>query len=52
MADGQFMLYSIGWDEKDDGGAARKVKPAADGGNRQAWGSDEEEAGDAVWRVT
>jgi hypothetical protein len=35
--DGQFILYSVGWDEKDDGGAPSKKK------------YDEKE-GDWVWR--
>jgi hypothetical protein len=39
-ADGRFVLYSVGWDEKDDGGIP---------GLRKSGGLDAEQ-GDWVWR--
>jgi hypothetical protein len=39
-ADGQFVLYSVAWDEKDDGGITVLTKS----------GSVDREKGDWVWR--
>lgn len=44
--DGRLMLYSIGWNEKDDGGAT----PKPDGGLHPEWGPQlNYEEGDWVW---
>jgi hypothetical protein len=32
--DGQFLLYSVGWNEKDDGGEAEKENHSLDFTNR------------------
>jgi hypothetical protein len=49
--DGQFTLYSVGWDETDDGGqfATDAERPAGRSGLRN-WFMDTEEKGDWVWR--
>jgi len=39
-ASGKFLLYSVGWNEKDDGGAAARTKN----------GTEDREQGDWVWR--
>ena len=44
--DGRFVLYSIGWNEKDDGGVMSKP----DGGSHPEWGPQPRyEEGDWVW---
>ena len=50
--DGQFVLYSVGWNEKDDGGAYRQVHSTQTSKrNRSYWGEGSEtEEGDWVWR--
>ncbi len=40
--DGQYVLYSVGWNEKDDGGATAVPKPAQDNTVSE---------GDWVWRL-
>jgi hypothetical protein len=47
--DGQYLLYSIGWNEKDDGGVYPTYKKRAEGQYRRQI-SDEHEEGDWVWR--
>lgn len=48
--DGAFVLYSIGWNEKDDGGAFPTTRPA-DTAKRDRYGdSVRVEEGDWVWR--
>ena len=47
--DGQFVLYSVGWDRKDDGGRFAVSKPSPTGSYRVKIG-DEPEEGDWVWR--
>jgi len=39
-ASGKFLLYSVGWNEKDDGGAVARTKN----------GTEDREQGDWVWR--
>ena len=46
-SDGQFVLYSIGWNEKDDGG----VVAIPDGRSHPEWGPQPQfEEGDWVWQ--
>jgi hypothetical protein len=46
-ANGQFVLYSVGWDEKDDGGSYPVITEAS--GWKQAF-NDMGDSGDWVWR--
>jgi hypothetical protein len=48
---GQFVLYSVGWDETDDGGQFSVVdeKPS-DRTAMRSWANVSEEKGDWVWR--
>ena len=46
---GSFTLYSVGWDEKDDGGIFPVSLPATSGGFRSLYGYHPEN-GDFVWQ--
>jgi len=54
--DGQFLLYSVGWDETDDGGRfsypdGNSPRATGSGGSGLgSWKVDTEETGDWVWR--
>ena len=48
--DGGFTLYSVGWDEKDDGGAVVKYDPEGHYAFPYRQMSDRPETGDWVWR--
>ena len=45
--DGRFVLYSVGWDEKDDGGM---FPTTVAGQSRVNWKSNPDETGDWVWQ--
>lgn len=47
--DGQFILYSVGWNEKDDGGAYPSILKQ-ESNSFGDWLKDEVEEGDWVWR--
>jgi len=48
---GQFLLYSVGWDEADDGGQFPTIAAKPPGqSNFTGWRMDPEEKGDWVWR--
>ena len=46
--DGQFILYSVGWNEKDDGGTVSLTKGVS--GDADKPGSVDLDNGDWVWR--
>lgn len=50
-ANGQFILYSVGWNEKDDGGAV-VLKGAAKDGDQRSTADVDLKQGDWVWRYS
>jgi hypothetical protein len=49
--DGQFVLYSVGWNETDDGGTfPKEIESPHNESFRLNWMMDSEEKGDWVWR--